>query len=144
VGSRTWKALPWAAALTGTAAAAWAFLRLRAPGPRDDSKRRLDLADPEHAAYLTGIAEAVIRAQRDQEPTDDGRRRKQGMKAALGARVGAVQTAGRDALPGQDLPALPAVPLDVVALHRFRHDRVQDRVLVDVLGDKRRQRFIVQ
>lgn len=132
------RALPWATALGGVSLAAWSLLRPQRTGPRNDGTH-LDLADPEHAAYLTGIAEAVLRAQQDQEPDGDGRRA--GIRRiALVSRPGPVEAAGHNALTGQDRPAFTPVPVQVGALHVRRHARAQDGLLVDVLRDKLRRR----
>lgn len=104
--------LPWAAAITGVTFAAWSLLRSQDPRPRGG----LDLTDPEHTALLTAAIEAVIRAQRDQEPTDDGRRQHR-MRAALTASLRPVKPPGNDTFRCEDRAAFAAVPVDVGAFH---------------------------
>ena len=70
----TWKALPWAAALTGTAAAAWALLKLRQMPPHYGGKR--DPA-PDPVILTDAVRDAIadaVDAQHQAERPDGGSR----------------------------------------------------------------------
>jgi hypothetical protein len=79
VRSRAWKALPWAAALTGTAVAAWALLRLRRAPAHYGGKR---IPEPDPVILTDAVRDAIadaVDAQHQAERPDGGSR----MQAAL-------------------------------------------------------------
>ena len=74
-----WRALPWAAALTGTAAAAWALLKLRQMPPHYGGKR---VPEPDPIILTDDVRDAIadaVDAQHQAERPDGGSR----MQAAL-------------------------------------------------------------
>lgn len=71
--SRAWKALPWAAVLTGTAVAAWALLRLRRACPHGRGKRDPIYGDaPLTPAVQEAVDGAIDRAVRTKVPRPEG------------------------------------------------------------------------
>ena len=92
------RALPWAAALTGTAAAAWALLRLRQMPPHYGGKR---IPDPDPVILTDDVRDAIadaVDAQHQAERPDGGSR----MQAA------ALCPAGPAPVLDQRLQQLPA------------------------------------